>query len=240
MDKELLKCLIVEDEPIAAEVLTDYIAQVPFLELEGTCKDAIFALDLLGRQPIEVLFLDLHLPKLKGLDFLRSLPEKPQTILTTAYDQYALDAFDAGVVDYLMKPIEFSRFLRAVNKLRRPQLLPLPPRPAAATRPFHFFNVNKKMVKVAYDEILYLESLKDYTRIVMTDRKIVTRSHLGEMEIQLRPFSFLRIHRSYIVSLPQISAYSATEITLGAKALPIGRSYKNLVGKALDDYFGGY
>ncbi len=119
MDPDSLKCLIIEDEPIAAEVLRDYIDQVAFLDLRGHCTDAVFALEHLHKEPVDVIFLDIHLPKLKGLDFLRSLQQRPQTILTTAYHEYALDGFEEGVVDYLMKPIAFSRFLKAVNKLDR-------------------------------------------------------------------------------------------------------------------------
>ena len=195
-----LKCLIIEDEPIAAEVIEDYINQVAFLELRGTCKDAIFALERMHAESMDVIFLDIHLPKLKGLDFLRSLKHKPQTILTTAYHDYALEAFEEDVVDYLMKPIEFSRFLKAVNKLKRPQEpAASEPEPAPVNRPFHFFNVNKNMVRVFYDEILYVESLKDYSKIVTPEEKIVTRGQIGEMESLLSPHGFVRIHRSYLV-----------------------------------------
>lgn len=237
MDSPALKCLIIEDEPIAAEVLEDYIEQVSFLELRGICSDAIFALERLRQEQIDVIFLDIHLPKLKGLDFLRSLQSRPQAILTTAYHEYALDAFEEDVVDYLMKPIAFSRFLKAVNKLDRGV-----DRPAGAApttdRPFRFFNVNKNMVKVFYDEILFVESLKDYSQIVTSQEKIITRGQIGEMEALLKPFGFLRIHRSYLVSLAKIKAYSATEITVGGQVFPIGRSYKELVANVIEKYFG--
>ncbi len=236
-----LSCLIIEDEPIAADLLADYIQQVSFLELKGVCKDALFALDRLSQEPIDVIFLDIHLPKLKGLEFLEILQDKPQTILTTAYHQYAIDAFEADVVDYLMKPISFSRFLKAVNKLKRPdafvQFSSIPPE-IASSRPFRFFNVNKKKVKVFDDEVLYIESLKDYARIFTANGAIVTRGQIGEMEGILGKEHFLRIHRSYIVALDKIRAYSATEIEIDGKALPIGRSYKELVEKALAAYFG--
>ena len=231
-----LRCLIIEDEPIAAEVLQDYIDQVAFLELSGICKDAIVALDHLRDRPIDVIFLDIHLPKLKGLDFLRSLTHRSQTILTTAYHEYALEGFEEGVVDYLMKPIAFSRFLKAVNKLKRHPEPPTPSLPVSVERPFRFFNVNKSRVKVYYDEILYVESLKDYSKIVTSNEHIVTRGQIGEMENLLNEQGFLRIHRSYLVAVAKISAFSATDVVVGSVELPIGRSYKELVKKVLEGF----
>ena len=166
-----LSCLIVEDEPIAAEVIQDYINQISFLELKGICTDAIFAMEFLHQQTIDVLFLDLHLPKLKGLDFLKILKDPPQTILTTAYHQYALDAFEANVVDYLMKPIEFSRFLKAVNKLKKPQepINSTISTPSSKDRPFHFFNVNKKMVKVFFGHWATLQGKTEQDNAIAMD-----------------------------------------------------------------------
>ena len=190
------------------------------------------------QEVIDVIFLDIHLPKLKGLDFLRSLQHKPQTILTTAYHDYALEAFEEDVVDYLMKPIAFSRFLKAVNKLERPRAI-VKPEPISAIpteRPFRFFNVNKSMVKVFYDEILYIESLKDYAKIVTLDGNIVTRGQIGEMEALLQGYNFLRIHRSYLVNLARVKAYSSIDLTVEQQLLPIGRSYKELVKQTLDGY----
>ena len=236
MGMKPLTCLIIEDEPIAAEVIQDYINQVDFLELRGICPDAISAMERLHLEPIDVLFLDIHLPKLKGLDFLRSLRQQPQTILTTAYHDYALDAFEEDVIDYLMKPIPFARFLKAVNKLSRHQAAgPTPPSPQAPTEhPFHFFNVNKQKVKVFYNEILYVESLKDYSKIVAIKDNIVTRGQIGEMEALLQPHGFLRIHRSFLINTAHIRAYSATDITIQTIQLPIGRSYKGLVMQVLN------
>ncbi|MEZ4995413.1 MAG: LytTR family DNA-binding domain-containing protein [Saprospiraceae bacterium] len=231
-----LTCLIIEDEPIAAEVLEDYIRQVPFLECRGICRDAIFALDRLKQEHVDVIFLDIHLPKLKGLEFLRILDRPPQTILTTAYHQYALEAFEADVVDYLMKPFEFSRFLKAVNKLKREEraVVNVPePSSGSTGRSFRFFNINKKMVKVFFNDILYLESLKDYTRIHMPETALLIRGQIGELEAEFRPYGFLRIHRSFIVAMDKISAYSASDVEVAGRTLPIGRSYKELVAKTL-------
>ena len=235
-----MTCLIIEDEPIAAEVLEDYIQQIGFLELKGICRDAIFAMEKLEKEAIDVIFLDIHLPKLKGLDFLKTLSKPPQAILTTAYHQYAIDAFELNVVDYLMKPIDFGRFLKAVNKIKRKGQTNItnPKTTPSSTKNFRFFNVNKKKIKVYYDKIQYIESLKDYSRIVTAEDALVTRGQLGEMETLFAGHDFLRIHRSYLINLEQITAYSASEVEIAGKPLPVGRSYKELVAKRLAKYFG--
>jgi len=237
MSKRKLTCLIIEDEPIAAEVLEDYISQVSFLDLKGKCKDAVSALEQINKNRVDVIFLDIHLPKIKGLDFLRTLEIKPQTILTTAYHQYALDAFEEGVVDYLMKPIEFSRFLKAVNKLdykNTESYTPLGDQ-SPASKDFHFFNVNKKMVKVYIDDILFVESLKDYCRIHLPTDNIVTRMQIGEMERLFESRGFLRTHRSFLISKNKIKAYSGASVEIGGHEIPIGRSYKSAVDQSLSE-----
>lgn len=239
-NNQKLSCLIIEDEPLAAEVLQDYVQQVAFLDLKGICKDAIYAMERMNNEKIEVIFLDIHLPKLKGLEFLKLLDQKPQTILTTAYHQYALDAFEEDVVDYLLKPIEFPRFLKAVNKLKRKRAAKpnkIVNNPSANSRPYHFFNVNRKMVKVFVDEIHYVESLKDYSKIYTAEDQLVTRVQIGDIESLFKDHNFLRIHRSYVVSIRKIKAYSATEIELAERTLTIGRSYKELVAKRLSQYY---
>lgn len=230
-----MNCLIVEDEPLAAAVLEDYIHQVPWLRFAGRCSDAFQALEALQQEPLDVLFLDIHLPGQKGLEFLRSLQHRPQTILTTAYQEYAVDGFDMGVVDYLLKPIDFERFLKAIQKLRRPE----PDNPARkSARTFHFFNVNKKMVRVWLDEVVFVESLKEYVRLYLTeDRSVVTKGQISEMETQL---GLWRIHRSYLVAFPHVEAYSPTEIIAGGQSIPIGRQYKEQTLEKLALYSAGH
>ena len=224
-----IKCLIVEDEPLAAEVLEDYICQLPFLELIATSGDAIFALDILQKEKIDLIFLDIHLPKLKGLDFIKALKNPPQIIITSAYGDYALQGYELNVVDYLLKPIEFNRFINAVNKARQQigssQLVTLP----GKERPFLFFNVGKKKVKIFLDEILYIESLKEYIKIVSKDKSILTKFQLGQTEELLQNSNFLRIHRSFIVAKDKIDAFTATDVEMQGKLIPIGRSYKEQV-----------
>lgn len=222
-----LNCLIVEDEPLAAGILEDFVRQIPFLRLVGKCGDALYALEALREARVDVLFLDIHLPGLKGLDFLRSLSQPPQTILTTAYHDYALESYDLGVVDYLLKPIDFERFVKAIQKIKQPAAATSASH-SAPDRPFLFFNVNKKMVRVWLDEIQYVESLKEYVRIFLSGGKsIVTKMQMGELEISLQGFGFVRIHRSFLVALRQIEAFSATDVTIGGKDVPIGRQFKD-------------
>lgn len=228
-----IKCLIVEDEPIAAEILEDYIRQVPFLELVGVCTDAIYAMQAMQQHPVGLLFLDIHLPRLKGLDFLRTLANPPAVIITTAYHQYALEGYSLNVVDYLLKPIEFSRFLQAANKVALQHPGPVG-QGAVQQRPYRFFNTNKRQVKVFLDEILYVESLKEYARIATPGKEVVVKYQIGALEGLLKEAGLMRIHRSYLAALHKIEAYTATEVEIGGRKLPVGRSYRELVGRALE------
>lgn len=229
-----MNCLIVEDEPLAAAVIEDYLNHVSWLRCVGRCADALHALEALHQQSVDVLFLDIHLPGPKGLDFLRTLPHPPQTILTTAYSEYALDGYDLDVVDYLLKPIDFDRFLKAVQKLKPS------PRPAAPVqRAFHFFNCNKKMMRVWLDEIAAVESLKEYVRLHLADgSSLVTKSQLSTMETLLEDWRFVRTHRSFMIALPHVSAFTATEIFVAGQSIPIGRQYKAEAQQALTDWAG--
>ena len=229
-------CLIIEDEPLAAEVLADYIKQVPFLELKSVCSDAIYALETMQTVKPDLIFLDIHLPKLKGFEFLESLKNPPHVIITSAYKDYALEAFEVNVVDYLLKPIRFNRFLKAVNKLNQQHepVLQTIPRAAPAGRPYIFFNVDKKRIKGYRDENLYIESIRDYILITTRDKSIHTRLQLSQIGELLANKNFLRIHRSFIVAKDKINAFTATEIEINNKQIPIGRSYKELVVTALE------
>jgi DNA-binding LytR/AlgR family response regulator len=233
-----ISCMIVEDEPLAAEILQDYISQIPFLELNSLCNDALFALEKLQTHNIDLLFLDIHLPRLRGLDFLRTIKSPPKVIITTAYREYALDGYELNVVDYLLKPISFSRFLTAVNKVKdRAQSDPLAllqKQSLSPERAHLLINVNKKRIKVFLDDILYIESKKEYISIVTTDRSFLTKFQITEIEQQLDKRLFLRIHRSFIVAREKINAFSASEVEINGQTIPIGRSYKELVLSVLD------
>jgi DNA-binding LytR/AlgR family response regulator len=229
-------CIIIEDEPLAAEILQDYIADIPFLKLKKTYGDALNALDDLRSNDVDVIFLDINLPKLKGLEFIQTLKNPPHIIITTAYHEYALQGYDLNIVDYLLKPIEFSRFLRAINKLK------MLTSARAAVSPvfipndtnYMFVNTGKKKVKIYFNDILYIESLKEYVRIFTPDKTVTTKFQLGQIEEQLPKADFLRIHRSFLVAKEKIDAFTSTAIEIGAKQLPIGRSYKELVMNILE------
>ncbi|MCG2615838.1 response regulator transcription factor [Terrimonas sp. NA20] len=229
---ERISCMIIEDEPLAAEILIDYISQVPFLDLKKTCSDALYALEVLQQQRIDLLFLDIHLPRLKGLDFIRTLKHPPKVILTTAYREYALDGYELNVMDYLLKPIHFNRFLMAVNKIKEINLAsPASPAsaPVANERPHLLINVNKKRIRVFFDEILYIESRKEYVNIVTQSKSYLTKYQISEIEELLDRKKFIRIHRSFVVAREKLSAFSAGEVEINSQVIPIGRSYKELV-----------
>jgi DNA-binding LytR/AlgR family response regulator len=229
---ERISCMIVEDEPLAAEILTDYISQVPFLDLKKTCSDALYALEVLQQQRIDLLFLDIHLPRLKGLDFIRTLKNPPRVILTTAYREYALDGYELNVMDYLLKPIHFNRFLMAVNKIKEfnlSQQTSLSASPAVNERAHLLINVNKKRIRVFFDEILYIESRKEYINIVTSSKSYLTKYQISEVEDLLDRKKFIRIHRSFVVAREKLSAFSAGEVEINGQVIPIGRSYKELV-----------
>jgi DNA-binding LytR/AlgR family response regulator len=225
---EIFNCLIVEDEPLAAEVLEDYIARIPFLHCKAVCRDAIFALRFLQQEKADVLFLDIHLPQIKGLDFLRTLSKPPQVIITTAHREYAIDGYELNVVDYLLKPISFSRFLAAVNKIKAS------PEAALTKEPPHLFvNINKKRVKIFLQDILFIESRREYVHIFTKDNSFVTKLTISETEAQLKDTKLVRVHRSFIAAMDKITAFNATTIEINNHKIPIGRSYRDIVQELL-------
>jgi DNA-binding LytR/AlgR family response regulator len=226
-----MNCLIVEDEPLAAGVIKDYINQVPALHLCGCCEDAVSALEFIRNEKIDVIFLDINIPGINGLEMIKAINKKISIILTTAYNQHAVEAFDLNVTDYLMKPVEFGRFLKAINKLDRGTANLADSH--TDVRKYYFFNSDKKRVKVFLDEINYVESLKDYIRIHTDEKKIVTRMQLGEFAQLAANKTFIRVHKSFIVNSEKISAFGASEIEVGNITLPIGKTYKEHLGQIL-------
>jgi DNA-binding LytR/AlgR family response regulator len=220
-----MKCIIIEDEPLAVKVLTDYISDVPFLELQEVFKDAILASAFLRNNDTDLIFLDIHLPKLKGIAFLKTLPNPPSIIITTAYHQYAVEGFNMNVTDYLLKPFEFSRFLTAVNKVNEYRRL------NEEQRDFIFVNVQKRKVKIQLSEILYIESQKEYIKIVTSKIEYVSKMSTNEIENILPSILFKRIHRSYIVSVNKIDSYTAEIVEINGVSIPIGRGYKDVIDK---------
>jgi DNA-binding LytR/AlgR family response regulator len=231
-----IKCIIVEDEPLAVKVLSDYISQTPFLELQATFKDAILATDWLRHNTTELIFLDIHLPKLKGMAFLKTLTHPPAVIITTAYHQYAVEGFNLNVTDYLLKPFEFERFLVAVNKVKTAQSATQPDRQqkqptveSGEIKDHLFLNVQKKKVKILFSEIVYIESQLENIKIVTTKKQFISRMSTHEIEDLLPVHLFKRIHRSFIISLSKIESYTAEMVEVNGVSIPIGRSYRDII-----------
>jgi two-component system LytT family response regulator len=224
-----IKCIIVEDEPLAVKVLSDYILQIPFLELQGTFKDAILATDFLRDNRTDLIFLDIHLPKLKGMAFLKTLTHSPAVIITTAYHQYAVEGFDLNVTDYLLKPFEFERFLIAVNKIKTAQKEKQDPAETPEAKDHLFLNVQKKKVKILFSEILYIESQLEYIRIVTTKKVFLSKMATAEIEDLLPANFFKRVHRSFIISINKIESYTAEMVEINGVSIPIGRSYRGII-----------
>jgi len=228
------RCIIVDDEPLAIEAIQMHIKKFDSLKLVETCQDAFQAFEVLKRTKIDLMFLDIEMPEITGLDFIKSLKNPPRVILTTAYREYAIDAFNLNVVDYLLKPISFDRFMQAINKFYEQNsgdiLISGEDDPSPGRDVDHLFvRSDKKNVKIRYDEILYIESIKDYVKIVCKNRTVISKILISEMEDKLSASSFLRIHRSYIIFIPNIEAFSHTHIDMPGKELPIGRNYKHEV-----------
>jgi two-component system, LytTR family, response regulator len=221
-----IRSIIIEDEPLAVKVLSDYILQVPFLELQGTFKDAIRATDFLRDNDTDLIFLDIHLPKLKGMAFLKTLANPPAVIITTAYHQYAVEGFSLNVKDYLLKPIEFERFLIAVGKVKTAQK-DQRPNDSQETKDFIFLNMQKKKVKILFSEILYIESQREYIKITTTKKEYLSKMSTQEMEALLPAHLFRRVHRSFIVSISKIDSYSSEEVEVNGITIPVGRGYKD-------------
>ena len=226
-----LKCIVVEDEPLAVKVLTDYIAQIPWLELSATFKDALLATDFLRSHSPDLIFLDIHLPKVKGMAFLKTLVNPPAVIVTTAYHQYAVEGFNLNVTDYLLKPFEFERFLTAVTKVRTARgetgKSALPPE----SRDFMFIMVQKKKVKILYSEIVFIESQREYIKITTDGNEYVSKMSTNEIEALLPKHLFKRVHRSFIVAIRRIESFTADAIEINGSTIPIGKGYKDGMDK---------
>lgn len=237
-----IKCIIVEDEPLAVDVLKNYINQIPHLSLIASLENAFEAIELLRNTQIDLIFLDINLPRLNGFDFLKSIPDPPKIIITTAHHEYAIQGFELRVIDYLLKPIEFSRFLAAINKVEDQQKGKFKNEVSLSNvknttnhqRPFKFFHIDRKKVKVFLDEILYIESLKEYVKIVTVSQKLMVNIQIGTITKSL-PGNFIRIHRSYVVSLAKVESFNSQVVTISGIDLPIGRMFRDMVIKSLGD-----
>jgi DNA-binding LytR/AlgR family response regulator len=233
-------CLVIDDEPLAREILKQHITGVESLELVGTCSNAVEAFSFLKNHTIDLLFLDIQMPQLLGTHFIRTLKSTPKVIFTTAYRKYAVEGFELDAVDYLLKPITFERFLKAVSKVLQSNLPPV--QAPVHTKENHteqgnlflYFRVDKKMVKVFFNEILFIEALKDYVKIITTGKTIVTKHLLSSLAEMLPADEFLRIHRSYIVAINKIESFYSDNVEIAKHQLPIGRLFKHDVDRVLN------
>lgn len=230
---EKYKCLIVDDEPLAMQLIASHVSQIDSLELTASAGNAIEALKILKEQAFDLIFLDIQMPVLTGIELVRTMKDPPAVIFTTAYRDYAVESYELDAVDYLLKPITFARFVQAVEKFveqksgANPQGLNSEASTESVKKDI-YVNVNKKFVKVIFDDILYVESVKDYIHIHGDGDAVVTKEKISEFEEKL-PDNFLRIHRSFIVNIDRLTAFTAQDVEIGHKEIPIGKSYKEAV-----------
>ncbi len=227
----MIKCLIIDDEPLAIEVIKVHLAQLSELRLIATFSNPVAALDTIKTESIDLIFLDIEMPLLSGIDFIKTIPNVPKVIFTTAYRNYAIESYELNVVDYLLKPISFSRFFKAINKYKTMVQLPISTMEQTGEVLINdhiYVNANKKFIKVEFDEVLYVESLKDYVRIHLLDKTVVTKDAISNFETKLSS-QFLRIHRSFIVNTKRVTAFTKVDVEIGDTELPIGTSYKENV-----------
>lgn len=234
----MMNVIIVDDEPLALEVLETYIAQTPSLQLVARCSNAIEAFEALNMHAVDLMFLDIQMPQITGIDFLKTLARPPKVIFTTAYPNYALDGYELNAVDYLLKPISLERFQRAVQKAQQrhdaehssPALPATATENAAAKEPevdFIFVKADKKLIKIKFDDIRFIEGLKDYVILHTPSGRIVTLQTMKSLEDKLPPEHFMRVHRSYIVNLGKIEMMEANTLIIDKKPVPIGKNYKD-------------
>ncbi|MFN0050131.1 MAG: LytR/AlgR family response regulator transcription factor [Cytophagales bacterium] len=247
-----IRCMIVDDEPLAIEIMESYVDRIDQLELVKKCSNAIEAFSELQKSQVDVIFLDIQMPKLSGIDFLKTIKNPPKIVLTTAYREYALESYELEVFDYLLKPIPFERFLKVVSKLNQ-AVTSVNSNQTSIERVelenlvhakddlglFIYVNVDKKMIKVNLDEVYYVESLKDYVKIkTKAPKDLITHMQIGVLEHKLQNHNFIRIHRSYLVNKAKIEFFTATDIGIAGLEIPIGRNYKNEVMRALQQDVG--
>jgi DNA-binding LytR/AlgR family response regulator len=227
-----IQCIIVDDEPIAREILENHLQKIDAVNVVATCKNAIEAFNEINSNQIDLIFLDINMPEISGLSFAKSINKNIKVILTTAYREYAIDGFNLQAVDYLLKPISFERLLQAVNKYLGEKSIEVIENSVEITpekSDFIFVRSERKMVKINFSEINYIESYSDYIKFNLTYKIIVTRETISNIEVKLPNADFLRIHRSFIVSVSKIESFTNEFIEINKKALPISRSYKKEV-----------
>ncbi|MFK7799165.1 MAG: LytR/AlgR family response regulator transcription factor [Aureispira sp.] len=222
-----MNVILVDDEPLAQEIVETHISKFPNLKLLAKCNNAVEALQALKEHEVDLMFLDIQMPQISGIDFLKTLPSPPKVILTTAFSEYALDGYDLNVVDYLLKPISFDRFAKAVNKAVSQDTPQQEPSPSSKENADYIFvKADKKLIKIHFNDIFYIEGLKDYVILHTPTGRVVTLQTMKSLEIKLPQDLFMRIHRSYIVNLSNITVIEGNTVQINKKIIPIGKNYK--------------
>lgn len=228
------RCLVVDDEPLAVELIENHLSHIETMQLVASCNSAMKAYEILNNGRIDLMFLDIQMPLITGLDFLKSLKNPPKVIITTAFRNYAIDGYELDVIDYLLKPITFTRFLKAIEKYNQYTAgSHRDPIEKIKEPAFIYLKSNKKSYKIYITDILYIESIKDYIHVHLKDSTLTMKQTISEIEGMLANQPFIRIHRSYLINTEKISAFTATDIEINKIELPIGSSYKQLVSAAL-------
>ena len=235
-----ISCLVIDDEPPARDILKKYVASVDLLQLSGECSNAVETLSFLQSNSVDLLFLDIKMPHILGTSFLRTLKNPPKVIFTTAFRKYAVEGFDLNAVDFLLKPISFERFLQAVNKVMQMDIhvpgntTSLNENLPDQSHPFLYFRADRKMVKVFLEDILFVESLKDYIKVVTTQKVIISKQSIASLVEMLPKDAFVRVHRSYIIAINKIDSYNSDAIGIGKAEIPIGRLFRHDVNRVLN------
>lgn len=228
-----IKCLLVDDEPPALKILQNYLDNINGVEIAGVCKNAMEALDIIHNKPVDLIFLDIKMPKLLGTDFIRSMASPPMIIFVTAYRDFAAESYELDAVDYLVKPVSFERFLKSISKVKRLMGQHIQETGKAYDEnpeAFVYLKVDKNMQKILIREILYIESWRDYVKVFLINGKhLLVKQSISSMENLLSEHSFLRIHRSFIISVKKLSGFNHSCVHLGGIDIPIGRLYKHQV-----------
>jgi two-component system LytT family response regulator len=237
----MIKCIAIDDEPLAVKKIADYIKKIPFLELVAECRSAFEAMEILENQDIQLLFIDINMPDISGMDFVKSLTKKPYVIFTTAYSEYAVEGFQVDAVDYLLKPISFSNFLKAANKVRNLiELSTNPQKEIVRSSANHLFVKSEyKLIRIELDDIKYIESQHEYIKIhLVNTAPVMTQLSLKSIEAQLPSDRFMRVHRSYIVNLAKISVIERNRIVFDGKVyIPVSEQYKAMFQEFIDGNF---
>lgn len=232
----IMRCIIVDDEPLVRELLEDNVSQVPFLQLVASCKSALEALDILQKQRVDIIFLDIHMPRLNGLQFLQSLHHPPLVIIISAYEKYAVEGFNLQVADYILKPFSFDRFLKACNRAAELFQVKSSVNSPSTEKNFDFFvNVEYSHVKIVAADILYIESCKDYLKIYLTSavRPVVTRMSLKTIEAKLPVAAFIRTHKSFLVAVSKITTIKRDLVCIGETEIPVSETFRENINKVL-------